>query len=76
MSVSNDVGKSFTSPQVLKTFDSTMRYQHAANLAIGKAEDGAIVLMADKFEVAGLIQRPGAAKSCAAFDFFHSVTLR
>ncbi len=53
-----------------------MRYQHAANLAIGKAEDGAIVLMADKFEVAGLIQRPGAAKSCAAFDFFHSVTLR
>ncbi|WP_197452551.1 sialidase family protein [Rosistilla carotiformis] len=49
VSVSNDGGNSFTSPHVLKTFDSTMRYQHAANLAIGKADDGAIVLMAMAF---------------------------
>ncbi|WP_417740259.1 sialidase family protein [Rosistilla oblonga] len=55
VSVSNDGGKSFTSPHVLKTFDSTMKYQRAANLAIGKAENGAIVLMADELEVAGLI---------------------
>ncbi|WP_417736494.1 hypothetical protein [Rosistilla oblonga] len=37
VSVSNDGGNSLTSPHVLKTFDSRMRYQHAANLAIGKA---------------------------------------
>jgi len=49
VSVSNDGGESFTSPRVLKTFDSTMRYQHAANLALGKAPDGAIVLMAMAF---------------------------
>ncbi|QDS89941.1 BNR/Asp-box repeat protein [Rosistilla ulvae] len=49
VSVSQDGGQSFTSPEVLKTFDSTMPYQHAANLAIGKAKDGAIVLMVMAF---------------------------
>ncbi len=49
VSVSTDGGKNFTSPHVLKTFDSSMRYQHAANLAMGLAEDGAIVLMAMAF---------------------------
>ena len=49
VSVSTDGGKSFTSPYVLKTFDSSMQYQHAANLAMGMAEDGAIVLMAMAF---------------------------
>ncbi|EAQ77879.1 sialidase family protein [Blastopirellula marina] len=49
VSISKDGGKSFSSPHVLKTFDSTMQYQHAANLAMGIAEDGAIVLMAMAF---------------------------
>lgn len=49
VSVSSDGGKTFTPPQVLKTFDSTMPYQHAANLAMGKADDGALLLMAMAF---------------------------
>ena len=49
VSVSIDGGQTFSAPDVLKTFDSTMRYQHAANLAMGIAEDGAIVLMAMAF---------------------------
>lgn len=49
VSVSSDGGKSFTPPHVLKTFDSSMPYQHAANLAMGMAEDGSLVLMAMAF---------------------------
>ena len=46
VSISGDGGKTFTPPQVLMTFDKTTKYLHSGNLAIGKAEDGAIVLMA------------------------------
>lgn len=49
VSVSRDGGKTFSKPQILKHFDSSMPYQHGANLALGKAEDGALVLMVMAF---------------------------
>jgi len=49
VSVSRDNGATFSPPKILKRFDSTMPYQHGANLALGKAEDGALVLMAMAF---------------------------
>ncbi|MCB1064376.1 MAG: exo-alpha-sialidase [Verrucomicrobiae bacterium] len=49
VSVSTDGGKSFSEPNVLREFDETMPYQHAANLAMGVAEDGAVVLLAMAF---------------------------
>ncbi len=49
VSISRDGGKTFTPPQVLMTFDKTKMYQHCANLAMGKAEDGSIILMAMAF---------------------------
>ncbi|MAS96132.1 MAG: hypothetical protein CMO55_23265 [Verrucomicrobiales bacterium] len=49
VSISTDGGKTFSDPQVLREFDETKRYQHGANLALGVAEDGAIVLMVMAF---------------------------
>jgi len=49
ISISNDNGNSFSPPQILKTFDSSMPYQHCANLAMGVAPDGAIILMGMAF---------------------------
>ncbi|WP_068131562.1 sialidase family protein [Roseimaritima ulvae] len=49
VSLSRDGGESFSSPRILKHFDSSMRYQHGANLALGKATDGALVLMVMAF---------------------------
>jgi hypothetical protein len=49
VSISRDGGRTFTEPQILKHFDSTMPYQHGANLALGKAKDGALVLMVMAF---------------------------
>ena len=46
VSLSGDGGKTFTPPKILMTFDKATPYLHSGNLAIGKAEDGAIVLMA------------------------------
>ena len=46
VSISGDGGKTFTLPRILMKFDRTTTYLHSGNLAIGKAEDGAIVLMA------------------------------
>ena len=49
VSVSKDGGKTFSEPRVLATFDASQRYRHAANLALGLAEDGAVVLLAMAF---------------------------
>lgn len=49
VSISTDGGKTFSAPQVLREFDESMPYQHAANLAMGVAEDGAVVLLAMAF---------------------------
>jgi len=49
VSVSKDRGKTFSEPTILREFDSSKRYQHGANLALGVAEDGAIVLMVMAF---------------------------
>ncbi|MDF1755533.1 MAG: sialidase family protein [Verrucomicrobiales bacterium] len=49
VSVSRDHGKTFSKPKILREFDKTMRYQHGANLALGVAEDGALVLMVMAF---------------------------
>lgn len=49
ISVSTDQGKTFSEPKILREFDTTMPYQHGANLALGVAQDGAIVLMVMAF---------------------------
>ena len=49
VSVSTDGGKTFSKPQVLREFDESKTYQHGANLAMGVAEDGAVVLMVMAF---------------------------
>ncbi len=49
VSISRDGGNTFSPPKVLMEFDSSMPYQHGANLALGKAEDGALVLMVMAF---------------------------
>lgn len=49
VSLSSDGGKTFSDPKVLREFDATKRYQHGANLALGVADDGAIVLMVMAF---------------------------
>ena len=46
VSISGDGGKTFTPPHILMTFDKTTTYLHSGNLALGKAEDGAVVLLA------------------------------
>lgn len=49
VSVSSNGGKTFSDPQILREFDKTKPYQHGANLALGVAEDGAIVLLVMAF---------------------------
>lgn len=49
VSVSTDNGKTFSEPKILREFDATKPYQHGANLALGVAEDGAIVLLVMAF---------------------------
>jgi hypothetical protein len=49
VSISRDAGKTFSQPKILREFDKTMPYQHGANLALGVADDGAIVLMVMAF---------------------------
>lgn len=49
VSISRDGGTTFSKPNILKHFDSSMQYQHGANLAMGKAADGALVLMVMAF---------------------------
>ncbi|MDF1812395.1 MAG: sialidase family protein [Verrucomicrobiales bacterium] len=49
VSLSTDKGKTFSEPQILREFDTTKSYQHGANLALGVANDGAIVLMVMAF---------------------------
>ena len=49
VSVSNDGGKSFTRPHILKEFDSSQDYAHCGNIALGTAEDGSVVILAMAF---------------------------
>ena len=49
VSISRNGGKTFSQPNILRHFDRSMHYQHGANLALGKAEDGALVLMVMAF---------------------------
>ncbi len=49
VSISKNGGKTFSDPRILMNFDSTQKYQHCANLALGVAGDGAIVLLAMAF---------------------------
>ena len=49
VSVSTDGGKTFSEPQVLRELDASKTYQHGANLAMGVAEDGAVVFLAMAF---------------------------
>ena len=49
VSISSDGGKTFSKPQILREFDKSKKYQHGANLAMGVAEDGAIILMVMSF---------------------------
>jgi len=49
VSISSDGGKTFSEPQILREFDKSTKYQHGANLAMGVADDGAIVLLAMAF---------------------------
>lgn len=49
VSISRDAGKTFSEPKILREFDSSKPYQHGANLALGVADDGAIILMVMAF---------------------------
>ena len=49
VSVSKDGGNTFSEPKILKNFDSSMPYQHCANLAMGVAQDGAVILLGMAF---------------------------
>jgi len=49
VSISSDGGKTFSEPQILREFDKSKKYQHGANLAMGVAEDGGVVLMVMAF---------------------------
>ncbi|SHK09445.1 BNR repeat-like domain-containing protein [Tangfeifania diversioriginum] len=46
ISLSNDNGKTFSSPQILKDFSLEEEYTASGNLAMGIAHDGAIILLA------------------------------
>ncbi len=50
VSRSEDQGESFSSPQVLREFGPGQDYTHCGNLALGLAEDGALVLLAMAFD--------------------------
>jgi hypothetical protein len=49
VSISTDRGKSFSPPAPLASFDRTTEYRHSGNLAMGRAEDGSIVVLAMAF---------------------------
>ncbi len=49
ISISTDQGKTFSKPRILREFDNTKPYQHGANLALGVADDGAVVLLVMAF---------------------------
>ena len=49
VSISHDAGRTFSKPKILKHFDSSMPYQHGANLALGKAADGTLNLLVMAF---------------------------
>ncbi len=49
ISRSTDGGKTFSKPHILREFDKSKPYQHGANLALGVADDGAVVLMVMAF---------------------------
>ncbi|MEC3878972.1 sialidase family protein [Parapedobacter sp. 10938] len=49
VSISYDDGKTFGAPRILKDFSSDREYTASGNLAMGIAEDGAIVLLAMGF---------------------------
>ena len=49
VSVSADGGRTFTAPNVLRAFGPGMEFTHCGNLALGLAEDGALVLLAMAF---------------------------
>jgi hypothetical protein len=46
ISLSTDQGRTFSPPQVLREFDRDHDYTQSGNLAIGTADDGALVLLA------------------------------
>lgn len=46
VSISTDDGKTFSEPNILRVFDKEKDYSCSGNLALGVAEDGAIVLLA------------------------------
>jgi len=49
VSLSRDGGSSFSPPRMLAEFDRSMPYRHAGNIALGVADDGAIVYLAMAF---------------------------
>ncbi len=49
VAVSRDGGEAFAPPHVLRTFGPGEDYRHCGNLALGAAEDGALVLLAMAF---------------------------
>ena len=49
VAVSRDGGETFSAPRVLRQFDQTQEYAHSGNVALGVAEDGALVLLAMAF---------------------------
>lgn len=46
VALSDDDGQTFTAPRVLMQFDATQQYHHSGNVALGVADDGAVVLLA------------------------------
>jgi len=49
VSVSTDGGHSFSRPQVVREFSKQDEYAHCGNVALGTADDGAVVLLAMAF---------------------------
>jgi hypothetical protein len=49
VALSTNGGRSFSGPLILKEFDRRRPFHHAANLALGVAEDGAVVLLCMAF---------------------------
>ncbi len=49
VSRSTDAARHFTAPSVLQQFDPQQPYAHCGNVALGLAEDGAVVLLAMAF---------------------------
>ena len=49
VSISADGGKTFSQPNILMNFDKSTTFRHCANLAMGIAPDGAVLLMGMAF---------------------------